>query len=346
MISGHGTGTRANDRVEAKISDLLCARQGTDAHGESPTFSSKGLYGHSFGASAALESVELLGALRQDLAIDKLAFLRPVARHRISNPWIGLKNSFAMGGLNTSLVISSDPLISSTATRRPQIRAIGSTTDQSMQFEDTIGGATRQLTVGVADFESFTADQARAKRSRWHRFDVLTQLTATLAAGLLVVGKADSLLDRTDIGLFVATERGPAQSWNTATRALQEGGQLDADIIPNLSRHALVANVAELLGLRGPTTAFYVRSKDGREVLESAAAAVETGCAAAVLAIEVDESVQNNKKSVAGSEDQWARGCFIVADNVVGQDGASYRFDLTMDLGSMCREILSPVGPD
>jgi hypothetical protein len=60
----------------------------------------------------------------------------------------------------------------------------------------------------------------------------------------------------------------------------------------------------------------------------------------------VDESVQNNKKFVAGSEDQWARGCLIVADNVVGNDGASYRFDLKMDLGSMCGEMLSPVGAD
>jgi 3-oxoacyl-(acyl-carrier-protein) synthase len=254
-----------------------------------------------------------------------------------------LKNSFAMGGLNTALVISSKPLYPSpsTATRRPLIRAIGRTAAESMRFKDTTMGSNCRLDVGVSDFESFTAAQSKAKRSRWSRFDVLTRLTVTLAAGLLAVSHADDLLDRTDIGLFVATERGPARSWNKATEALQGGAELDADIVPNLSRHALVANVAELMGLKGPTTAFYVDGKDGGEVLDAAVAAIESECASAILAIEVDESMLHEETLVAESDDQYARGCFLVADGVTDLREAGRSLEGERHLESVCSELAS-----
>lgn len=325
LVSGHGTGTRANDRVEQKLSELMLERQGTDHEKRPPTFSSKVLYGHSFGASSTLETIELLLALRGELSISKLALLDGPADIAPGDPRVGIKNAFAMGGLNTSLVIASAAEPTAAAPVGVAALSVGELRASEMRFagplrRDGTAGST-PAGVPIAHGEAFSWAQARCKRSRWTTFDTLTRLTAVLVAGLLA--EVDGLVDRRDIGLFVATERGPARSWRKATRALQGGGDLSPDIVPNLSRHALVANTSEFFGLQGPTTAFYLSSKDGRQVLTAAVSAIESGCARALLVIEVDESLGEETMSGAPPGDESARGCLLVDSRVV--DGSGLR---------------------
>ncbi len=109
-INAHGTGTEANDRVEA---DALHRVFG-DAAQTLPVSSTKGLHGHAIGASGAMELLATALALQRGilpsaggpLLLDESLKLDGVLQvNRVEPVSLALCNSFAFGGLNAVIAL-------------------------------------------------------------------------------------------------------------------------------------------------------------------------------------------------------------------------------------------------
>lgn len=109
-ISAHGTGTRANDRVEAMAVTRLFAR------GKAPPVSSiKSVLGHSMGAASILELIACCLMLRHSVLLptmnveqlDVECTLDVVPNQpREAHPSVMLSNSFAFGGQTSSVLLT------------------------------------------------------------------------------------------------------------------------------------------------------------------------------------------------------------------------------------------------
>lgn len=106
-VNAHGTGTQAGDRTE--IDSLNTIFEDTLAW----ISSTKGLTGHTMGASGALESVVLMlclqhGKIPPNRPIEKVdpcvKFKLAISQETISKNSIVMSNSFAFGGSNVSLI--------------------------------------------------------------------------------------------------------------------------------------------------------------------------------------------------------------------------------------------------
>lgn len=114
-INAHGTGTRANDSVEtAAIKDVFGERAGTI-----PISATKAMHGHLLGATAVLEVVLSLLAMRHSVALPTMNLQVPdpecdldyvpnAAREGVAMRTM-LSNSFAFGGTNAVLVLGVEP---------------------------------------------------------------------------------------------------------------------------------------------------------------------------------------------------------------------------------------------
>ena len=111
-INAHGTGTPLNDPTETRA-----IRQAFGAHAESlAVTSTKGVHGHALGAAGALELVAVIGALREQMVPPTANFLDPDPAcdldyvpniARAMSVRAALSNSFAFGGLNAVLAVTS-----------------------------------------------------------------------------------------------------------------------------------------------------------------------------------------------------------------------------------------------
>jgi 3-oxoacyl-[acyl-carrier-protein] synthase II len=105
-VNAHGTGTQLNDSAETKA---IIAAVGTGV----PVSSSKSFFGHTLGASGAVESVITILALRRQIAPPTLRLAASAADctldyiphtprpMRMQN---ALSNTFGFGGSNVSLL--------------------------------------------------------------------------------------------------------------------------------------------------------------------------------------------------------------------------------------------------
>jgi nodulation protein E len=109
LISTHGTGTPLNDKNEAAAIQVVFG-EGARRH---PVIATKSAHGHLIGAATAVQGVIGLIALREGLAPPILNMLEPdpecdldlvLGAARPIEAQAMLLNSFAFGGLNTSLV--------------------------------------------------------------------------------------------------------------------------------------------------------------------------------------------------------------------------------------------------
>jgi 3-oxoacyl-[acyl-carrier-protein] synthase II/nodulation protein E len=109
-INAHGTGTQANDTTEAAAIHQLFG----DRASQIPISSTKGLHGHSIGATGALEALATIlslhhgqlpanaGVTQIDPALNLDVILKAP---REASPQIALSNSLAFGGLNAVLAL-------------------------------------------------------------------------------------------------------------------------------------------------------------------------------------------------------------------------------------------------
>lgn len=107
-INAHGTGTEANDRVEAEaIREVFGPRVA-----EVPVSSTKALHGHTLGAAGAIEALATILTLREGHLPVSLGAEEPdpslglnIVQHSEQfATQAALSNSFAFGGLNASLL--------------------------------------------------------------------------------------------------------------------------------------------------------------------------------------------------------------------------------------------------
>ncbi len=110
MINAHGTATHANDLTESQSIRAVLG----DAASQVPVVASKSYFGHTLGASGALETIVTLLSLEEGLAPPNLNLEHPdpecelnlVGNEplRINSP-LAMKNSFGFGGGNGVLVL-------------------------------------------------------------------------------------------------------------------------------------------------------------------------------------------------------------------------------------------------
>ncbi len=108
-INAHGTGTTLNDVVETRAIHAVFGRHAPHV----AVSSTKSLHGHTLGAAAALEAIACIEALQQQVAPPTANFLDAdpqcdldyLPNHARAMPIRAvLNNSFAFGGLNTTLL--------------------------------------------------------------------------------------------------------------------------------------------------------------------------------------------------------------------------------------------------
>ncbi|HEX8779654.1 MAG TPA: beta-ketoacyl-[acyl-carrier-protein] synthase family protein, partial [Nocardioides sp.] len=111
-VSGHGTGTPANDAMEAKVMRVVFGARA----GQVPTSSIKSFVGHTLGAAGAVEAVASVLALRHgtapptigfadDAVPGDLDFVPNTAREMPIRTVVS--NNYAFGGNNVSLVLTA-----------------------------------------------------------------------------------------------------------------------------------------------------------------------------------------------------------------------------------------------
>ncbi len=114
-VQSHGTGTEANDRTEAaSIRDAL----GDAAADRIPVGAVKSYFGHTLGASGAIETVVALAAFEAGRVPPNLNLDRPDPECRVRlvgaapeplGPGLIMKNSFGFGGGNGVLLLRRSP---------------------------------------------------------------------------------------------------------------------------------------------------------------------------------------------------------------------------------------------
>ncbi len=109
-VNAHGTGTKANDRIETQA-----IRRAFGAHAERLSVSStKSMHGHCLGAAAAIEMIACIMAVRDDIVPPTIGYRQKdpecdldvtpnEARRREVR--VAVNNSFAFGGTNASLAV-------------------------------------------------------------------------------------------------------------------------------------------------------------------------------------------------------------------------------------------------
>lgn len=113
-VNAHGTGTEANDRIEAEAIYRVFGQRARTL----PVSSTKGLHGHAIGASGAMELLATVLAFRRGLLPANVPLAETGAQvdpalhldHVLLNnepaaPLLALSNSFAFGGLNAVLAV-------------------------------------------------------------------------------------------------------------------------------------------------------------------------------------------------------------------------------------------------
>lgn len=113
-ISAHGTGTEANDKTETRALIKVFG----DHAGSIPVSSQKSMVGHCLGAAGAVETIAALACARKGIFPSTTNFSTPregctldyipEPGRRWTSKKVFLKNNFAFGGNNASLVISTD----------------------------------------------------------------------------------------------------------------------------------------------------------------------------------------------------------------------------------------------
>lgn len=112
LINAHGTATRANDTTESQSIRAVLG----DAADRVPVLANKSAFGHTLGASGALESIVTLLALERGTAppnlnldnVDPECEIRPVGDEPVALAGdFAMKNSFGFGGGNGVLVLRS-----------------------------------------------------------------------------------------------------------------------------------------------------------------------------------------------------------------------------------------------
>ncbi|MBB5082737.1 beta-ketoacyl-[acyl-carrier-protein] synthase family protein [Nonomuraea endophytica] len=333
-VSGHGTGTPANDAMEAKVMRVVFGERA----GQVPTSSIKSYVGHTLGAAGAVEAVASVLALRHGVAPPTIGFdddaeprdldfvpntARPMPIDTV------VSNNYAFGGNNVSLVLTTPqpPREYEEFPHREAVitglgPAIGAATGIAELSAAILAG--REATGEAPSLEGRTF----APRSLWRHMNQLSRMA--IAASRLAWEDSGLKLPRKeldDVGLVFATGAGSAES----TGGFDESIALNPNKPAVLSFSNVVLNatggaVCQTLGLRGPTTTICNGAASASLALDCAVEMIRAGKAEVVLVVAADEAVYGTAQPPGEPVKGSGAVAFVVesADHCAGRDGMPY----------------------
>ncbi|MEV4067147.1 beta-ketoacyl-[acyl-carrier-protein] synthase family protein [Nonomuraea dietziae] len=296
-VSGHGTGTPANDAMEAKVMRLVFGERAARV----PTSSIKSFVGHTLGAAGAVEAVASVLALRHGVAPPTIGFddgaqadLDYVPNQARAMPIdTVVSNNYAFGGNNVSLVLARprDPVPYEPAPRRQAvISGLGPVTGAGTGIAETAAAiaAGRRAAGQAPSLEGRTF----APRSLWRHMNRLSRLA--IAASRLAWEDAELKLPRKaldDVALVFATGAGSAESTGGFDDSIALNPNKPAVLsFSNVVLNATGGAVCQTLGLRGPTTTLCNGAASASIALDCALEMIDAGKAEVVLVVAADEA--------------------------------------------------------
>ncbi len=279
-VNAHGTGTLANDAMEARA---LLSVLGSDAS-RVRVSSSKGQLGHTLGAAGALEAAVTALSLERGIAPPTGGLNQPeepALRHVLGTGEraelrAALSSSFGFGGMNAVLLLErSDaaPRARRTALRRAYVVsaavALGAKLDESAQ-----------PALHAEPFDADPLTRLDAERSR--RFDRGAAFTTW--AALEALSSAGALPATT--GLAVGNAYGPVERSLAFLDRIRERGMRFSPPaeFPQLVHSALAGNASIYAKLEGPVAGVAAGSESGPAAVACALGWLELGQAEAVVA--------------------------------------------------------------
>ncbi|KAB8190951.1 3-oxoacyl-ACP synthase [Nonomuraea phyllanthi] len=304
-VSGHGTGTPANDAMEAKVMRLVFGERA----GHVPTSSIKSFLGHTLGAAGAVEAVASVLALRHGTAPPTIGFedgpgdggggkaaadldfvpnqARPMTIDTV------VSNNYAFGGNNVSLVLTRPrgPREHEELPRREAvITGLGPVTGVGAGIAEVAEAvaAGRQAPGRPPSLDGRTY----APRSLWRHMNHLSRMA--IAASRLAWEDAGLKLPRKaldDVGLVFATGAGSAESTGGFDESIAVNPNKPAVLsFSNVVLNATGGAVCQTLGLRGPTTTICNGGASASIALDCALEMIRAGKAEVVLVVAADET--------------------------------------------------------
>ncbi|AOS61964.1 beta-ketoacyl-[acyl-carrier-protein] synthase family protein [Actinoalloteichus hymeniacidonis] len=308
-VSGHGTGTPANDSMEIKVMRTVFGERA----GAVPTSSIKSFLGHTLGAAGAVEAVASVLALQNSTAPPTIGFDEPAeqaapADNAESGPIpldfvpnaarsfpidTVVSNNYAFGGNNVSLVLT---------TPRGE-REYEELPKKSVVISGI--GPVSGLGIGVADLAEAIANGRQAPgevpsltgrtfapRSLWRHMNDLSRLA--IAASRLAWEDAALKLPRAameDIGVMFATAQGSVESTGGFDESVAANPNKPSVLsFSNVVLNATGGAVCQTLGLRGPTTTICNGGASASIALDCAVETIRAGKAEVVLVVAADET--------------------------------------------------------
>ncbi|MGC4092073.1 MAG: beta-ketoacyl-[acyl-carrier-protein] synthase family protein [Polyangiaceae bacterium] len=272
-VNAHGTGTPANDEMEARAIAQVFADTSVAVS------SCKAQLGHTLGAAGALEAVISVLALEQQRVpptrglqspelpeLDHVRQCRPLALGAV------LSNSFGFGGMDAVLVFEA-----ANAAERPSRRSARSLVlSAAASTEATPSARVARLDLAAGDVR----DALDSERSR--RFDRATAASTWLArAALRPSGLAPEAVALVLGGAYGPVERSLKFLDRILSRGLRTAPPAD---FPQLVKSASAGNASIYLGSRGPCVAVSGLAASGEAAFALACELVEFGTATAALA--------------------------------------------------------------
>ncbi|MDP9332387.1 MAG: hypothetical protein M3Q30_03615 [Actinomycetota bacterium] len=291
VVATHGTGTAANDEMERWLQTRLFPL--------TPMIATKATHGHTHGASAAVELLALLECLRSPSYRPHSTLLtRADGATPTTNDWrVGVKNAFAIGGLNTSIVAAGPGYAARRSYRRSR-RAVFSVAELAVAgsswlpsegptFDDS-GTRDGEALIEVPPLHEKAHDlKSTLSKRDWRRMDLLGKMVLTAAA--LIVRPVSISANFDEVGLAFATHHGPALAWAIASDTLRRGARLRPETISRLSYNAAPSWVCQIFSFRGPTVAYTSGDVGAFHAFEHAVMVLELGLADIMLVIGADE---------------------------------------------------------
>lgn len=296
-VSGHGTGTPANDAMEAKVMRLAFGERA----GQVPTSSIKSFLGHTLGAAGAVEAVAGVLALRHGVAPPTIGFdTEPSAPDLDFVPNVArpmtietvVSNNYAFGGNNVSLVLTRPrgPRPYEDLPRRAAvITGLGPVTGAGTGIAEVSAAvaAGRRAAGRAPSLDGRTY----APRSLWRHMNHLSRMA--IAASRLAWEDAGLKLPRKaldDVGLIFATGAGSSESTGGFDQSIALNPNKPAVLsFSNVVLNATGGAVCQTLGLRGPTTTICNGGASASIALDCALELIRAGKAEVVLVVAADE---------------------------------------------------------
>lgn len=306
-VSGHGTGTPANDSMERKVMRAVFK----DRADAVPMSSIKSFVGHTLGAAGAIEAVTSVLAIRHGMAPPTVNVATPVVQDgldivaneaRPTNIKVVLSNNYAFGGNNVSLALASPgtikPRHARPAPSEVVLTGIGPVGGPGIGIDEWRqalaggpGGPSRDENGNWAAEVPSLAGRTFAPRSLWRHMNSLSRWA--IAASRLAWEDAGLELGRAqldEVGLIYATAAGSAESVGGFDKSVASDPHRPAVLsFANVVLNATGGAVCQTLGLRGPTTTICHGGASASLALQAAVETIQAGKADVILVVAADE---------------------------------------------------------